>query len=163
MLSISRSVSTSPSSSGLREGAHDVALGLCPPGLDYGHEVLVERVPGLRRDRAFLEADRRLDEAGAPVRPGPEPVAVLGRHPQHLGDHDDRQRVRHCLHQIEAGRVHRVQQGVHQAPDVGLKGVDRPPGERLVDKGSQSRVVGRVQEQHGVSRPGPAGWPAAGG
>ena len=134
----------------LHEGAHDVILGFRAPGLDDGPEVVAERLPGLGPDRALPRADRRLEEAGALVRPDPEPRPVLRPHPQHLRDHDDRQRIRHRLHEIEAGRVHLVQQGVREAADLRLQGVDRPPGERLVDEGAQPGVVRRVEEQHGV-------------
>ena len=136
------------------EGADDVVARLAPAGLDDRQEVGVE---GLARGgcaRPLPRPDERLENARAVVRPLREAGPVLGRHPQHLRDHDHRERTGHGAHQVEAGRiVHGVEQLVHHRPDVRLEGVDHPRRERLVDQRPQARVVRRIEEQHRPVRP----------
>ena len=74
----------------------------------------------------------------------------MRRQPQHLGNHDHRQRTGHRRHQVEAGRVgDGVEQFDHDPPDMGLEGVDGPRGKGLIDQDPQARMLRRVQEQQG--------------
>ena len=84
------------------------------------------------------------------VRRGLEPVPVLRRHAQHLGNHDDRQGKRQRFHEVEAAlSLHGVQQVVADRLDARLQPGHGPGRERLGHQGAQAGVIRRVHVQHG--------------
>ena len=150
MFSVSRSVRRAPSSSARASAPDDILPRLRPPRLDDRPEIGVERPGGRLAGLVLARADHRLEQTRTLGRPDPEPLPVLRRHAQHLGDHDDRQGPGHSLHEIEAGRVlDVVQQRFENAADARFQVVDRLARKRLVHECPEPRVVGGVEKQHG--------------
>ena len=135
---------------GRQQGADEIVPRLAPPGLYDGLEI-GEQLPGGAPDVLDLRArEDRLDDERDIVGPGFEPVHVLGRHAQHLGDHGHRQRVAEGGDQVEAVAVgDRVQKPVGDLPHAALPARHRARRERPGDQRAQPRVVRRVDVQHG--------------
>ena len=112
-------------------------------------------VPALRSSRSRFSVSRSLRRepssparAGALRRPDPEPLPVLGRHAQHLGDHDDRQGPGHRPHEIETGRVPDiVKQRSQDAADARFQFIDRLGREQ--PRVQQSAAMHRVPAAQG--------------
>lgn len=116
---------------GMGQQADDVVAERAPALRDHRPEIRVEVLRCVPGGRAFAEAHRRLQQAGALLRLELEAVPVLCRDAQHLGDHDDRQRLGEGRHEVEAvGIVDGVQECSRGRADADFQGVDRR-GQRM--------------------------------
>src|SRR5438128_1328665 len=80
-----------------------------------------------------------------------KPVTVLRRHPEHLGDDDDRQRVGEIVNDLEFASIAGLREHVFDdLPDARPQVLDGPRRERLADQAAQSCVIGRIGGQHRV-------------
>jgi hypothetical protein len=90
------------------------------------------------------------------VRPPLDRVAVRDRDAHELGDHRDREWVGQLLDHVHLARLGRAREElVHDPLDVRAERLDDAGREGLADQGAETRVVGRVAEQHGEGEPGP--------
>ena len=134
---------------GLDQLGDEVIAHVVAPLLDDPREVVLEDVGGLQHQPALFGRQIRFEHAGEVVGPGLEAIAILRRHPDHLGDHDRRQRRRQVRHQVKLVLpLHLVEQRVRGGADVLLHFGDLARSEGAVDQPAQAGVIGWIEAQN---------------
>ena len=156
------------------ERADQLVLGEALPVVDHGGELgdqvlagPARALPGegaevvgeldARADGLALRLDRGMElvHAADVRRPRPEEMPLVLRHPEHLGDHGDGQRLRDGGEQIDdVGVVDLPQQAVDDRLDARPQALDVAGRERLRHEPPHARVIGRLHvEDAGVDQP----------
>ena len=118
--------------------------------VDIGDDV-VDRI---ERGELLVTGEDRVERLHDGTRPLPQlrAVATLGD-PEHLGDHDERQRERQVgdeVHLAGPARVDRIEVLVDELLHPGLELLDGPRREHLRHEPAEAVVVGRVEVEHRV-------------
>ena len=138
-------------------GEH-VGAGRGPAAGDQLPEVAGERVTGLGAPLADLRA-RREQQAVETARdvetPGLESLVILDRHPEHLADHGDGDRIGEVLDQLQgARRLGAIEEAIDDLLDARTQSFHHPGRERLADETAEPGMVRRIAIEHRQSHGG---------
>ena len=107
---------------GLHQRRDQILPRRAPPHLHHLHEIGLESLPTLhvlRHARFVLAGSHDVDHV---IGPALEVIPAFRINPQHLGDHDHRQRIGEVLNEVEGPFVnYGIQQLVRDHPDTRLQ------------------------------------------
>ena len=124
-----------------------------PLPLDRRGAVGVEVAVGDHRVARLLDAEDRIERLDDRVGPVAELVAIGVGHPEHLGDHGERQREREVGDDVHlAGRGHGVERVVDELGDLGAQLAHALGGEHLAHELADAGVVRGIDVEDAAGR-----------